>query len=202
MGKKARAKVTGPAVKTREQARDLASEVVDALLKRQEVALEMQVRLDEIKGDYNGQLDELDGDIEAKTRSVKEWADGNPQEFGDKKSIEFETAVVGSRLDKPHVEHPFKKDADCLEAIERLGPEFAERLVATKKQLLKAAIADLFNAAAGPDVDGDARRMVARLAKIGVHMEQTEQFYIKPNGSKLPSDTSKVVEVALDKKVA
>ena len=180
-----RSRLIGPLLKSREQAQETAAEVADLMLDRQKQAARMEGKLNKIREEFAADLDALDKGIERGTLAVKDWAENNPEEFGDKRSIEFAHTTVGFLTHPPHITptpQARKATAAVVEAVQAQGGRFAKLFLAVKITINKDACLAAFKQAT-PDADV--------LNDIGIDTAQREQFYIKPRREQLDVDASK-----------
>jgi phage host-nuclease inhibitor protein Gam len=97
-----------PIVQTRAQMEALIGEIAKLQLERNGITAALDQEVTQIRKRFEGTLDTLQREIEIKTQLAQVWADTHPEEFGEKKSIEFVHAVVGFRTGNPTVK-PIKK---------------------------------------------------------------------------------------------
>jgi phage host-nuclease inhibitor protein Gam len=191
---------------TREQAAAVASEVAGQQLERDRLAGDMEAELQDIRKHYTPQLDMLDQGIELRVQALRAWADENPAEFGDKRSIAFATAEVGYLVHPPHVTPTpqQRKDQGLIAAIVRLGGSIAQRCLAVKTALNRDAILDIFRLTEDiekkkrtdlSEEEKEAVGMARELRKLDVATAQHEQFYVKPIREQLEAETLKAEAV-------
>lgn len=157
---------------TREQAEELAGQI--AALKTEEARLkaEMDARIQDIRDYYAPDLAGVAEQVDALLPRLKAWADANPAAFGDKRSVDMTSAVVGYRVGNPTVRT--LKGFD-VETVKVLYPPFTRTLTELDKPAVLAA------ARTAPAGGGWTAE---ELRKLGLSVTQSETFYCEPKLSR------------------
>jgi len=180
-----RSKLIGPLVKSRSEAEALAGEVAGLMLDRQTRAAKMEAELQRIRDKYAADLDLLDKGVDRGTLALKDWAEANASEFGEKRSIEFAHATIGFLLHPPHVTPlPQQRNAlaQVVEGIGAMPQAFRAIYLRIKTELNKDAVLEAFQRGIA-----DAEH----LRKLGVGIDRREQFYIEPKREQLEVESAK-----------
>lgn len=154
----------------RDEAEALAYLVACGMNEERRLTAVMDAELLATRKIYEEPLSNLRGQIEGRLARVQAWAEANPQEFGKKKSIEFEHSLIGFQTGnhklkllkkwnwKKALAELLKRAPDCV----RLKQEVDKaRIIAARKKWL-------------PDA----------LREMGMEIVQDETFYLEPKLTK------------------
>lgn len=94
---KIRIKLTTPVVDSRADAEKYLGLITAETASLNQLKAQLDVELTAVRAGYEGHIDALDKSITTKTGLLQQWAEANPEEFGDKKSITFLHGVLGFR---------------------------------------------------------------------------------------------------------
>lgn len=164
---KNRIKFVGPAIKSRAEMEALARKIAEAKIEQQSLTAAMDAAITAARETFEGRLGCLSEKIEGQMALAQSWAEANPAEFGQAKSIDMVHAVIGFRTGTPKLKTlagwtfdrvlQYLRDAGLMKFIRVKEEVDKERLIASREQLL----------------DGDYRAM-------GVRIVQEESFYVEP----------------------
>ena len=157
---------------TLEQAEALAGQI--AALKAEEAALKaaMDTSLQAVRDEYLVDLAGIDVQVAAALPRLKAWADANPDAFGDKRSRDMTSAIVGYRVGNPTVRT--LKGFD-IESVKALMPSFTRTSVELDKPSILAAARTPKEQAGWSDAD---------LRRLCLSVTQSETFYCEPKLTK------------------
>jgi phage host-nuclease inhibitor protein Gam len=163
---KTRIKKTIGFLNSRTEAEATVAKVAELINLKRSVTAAMDERLLEIKKEYEGQLGDLEAQINNGTEQLQQWALENPAEFGKKKSIAFLAGVIGFRTGTPKLVvlrgWNWKK---ALEAVQVHLPNFIRQAPEIDKESILAQREELAPA----------------LPLVGMKVDQGETFFIEPN---------------------
>lgn len=161
-------------IHSREGFQGVVSEIVAAKLSAAALQVEMEQEIAQIQKRYQGDMDEISREIQAKEAGVHVWAVQNPKEFGERRSIELTQAIVGFRTCPPAVEKIRSRDT---------WGDIAQRLASVNDGEF---IGENYLRYKDPEVDktsliADRESIPERALKtIGIRIEQDEVFFIEP----------------------
>jgi phage host-nuclease inhibitor protein Gam len=136
-------------------------------VKRQKLAAVMNLKLAEIRENYEAMFAELDAGIEALDADMQAWAALHQDEFAARKSIELLNGTIGFRTCPPAVKTLRGVRAeDCVRLIEDAGDDYGILRVRTDldRETILAKAGEI-----GPET----------LETYGLRIEQSEKFYIE-----------------------
>lgn len=178
----ARIKIVRPILKTRAEAEAMAREITELICAHRAATAEMDAKITSVREDYEETLAESKKAIDEKTTVLQAWADGNPEEFAGRKSIDMTHAVVGYRTGQPQAKTmPGWTWDRVLEKIKAL-PAF-NVFLRVKEEVDKQGLIAARDSLPGQD-----------LRSIGVRIVQDESFFVEP---KLTEPAGKVVAEAV-----
>lgn len=181
--KKTRIRVVEKNAVTRDEVETLINEIACIENNRRQLTAKMDAEILAIREQCGPNLDKYAEDIKVKTALVQAWAEANPSEFGNRKSIEFPAGKVGFRTGTPKLKTITGWTfARVLEKLLSLpwGAEF----VRVKQEVDKEAI--LAQHSQGTFSQDELR-------SIGCKVEQDEAFFIEPD---LTPFSSRITEEA------
>lgn len=160
-----RIRITKPIISTRAEAERMLGEVTALTAQLNSLKAELDRELTATRKRFEGRIDELKVEIEQKSALLQQWAEASPEDFAERKSVEFLHGRVGFRTGNPTLKTlsgwTFKR---VLEVITR-------SFVRVKEELDKEAILAAY--AAGTLTDGELRA-------VGLRVVQDESFYVDP----------------------
>jgi len=159
---------------TRERAEALLGEVATLTLERNSLQTEMDVRITDVRTDYEGRMSELKTGIEEKVALLEAWAGANPDQFPkDRKSLEFVHGKLGYRTGTPKLKTILRKTWDrVLETLKAFpAGELVRSYVRTKEEVNKELIISDYS---------QGQLDFETLRKIGVEVVQEESFFVEP----------------------
>jgi phage host-nuclease inhibitor protein Gam len=164
---KNRIKLTAPTIRTREQLEALVGEI--AALKNNELQLKsaMDAEIQAVRERYESDLAALTKDLDQKMESARAWAEANPAEFADRKSLDLVHAIIGWRTGMPQLKTLPGWTWDRVLCALRDG---MTQFVRTKQEVDKQSI--LANA---DTLGTDTLRL------YGLRVIQDESFFLEPN---------------------
>lgn len=171
MKKNNRIKLTTPALETREDVELAVNDLQLMTLNKIQMETEIAEQTSAIVVLYSKNLELTEKQIKTKTTLLKAWCDAHPEEFKERKSIEFPLGTIGYRTGMPKV-------------------------VTVKKFTFKAALAAMQNHSfwskfvhKAPTIDKElilaqhsAKKITSQaLSVVGLDVDQDETFYVEPN---------------------
>jgi phage host-nuclease inhibitor protein Gam len=149
---------------TRSEAETLTGEIARLKLKERLLATQMDGKLKEIRANYEGIFSGLKEQIDPMVEALHSWAQGHPEEFDGKKSVDLLHALVGWRINPPSLK-PLKGFtwAAVLERIRNLG---RRDFIRTAEELNKDALL--------------AARDAENLKAMYLQVLQDEVFFVEP----------------------
>lgn len=163
-------KAAAPAVITRAEAERLVTEITELTIKRNQYTSYLDEEINILREQYFTLIDGLEKEIDARTNQVRDWALGNPEEFGKKKSIAFLSGVIGFRTGMPKVKTlPGWTFARVIEKLASLP--WGAAFLRIKQDLDKDAL-----------IAAQSQQTIqpSELREIGVRIDQEEAFYVEP----------------------
>ena len=160
-----RIRLTRPVIASRADAEKVLGEIAAETAALNALKADLDQQLTTIRQKYEGRIDSAAKQIEQKSGLLQQWAEASPEEFGDKKSIDFLHGRVGFRTGNPALKTlsgwTFKR---VLEVIDR-------HFVRTKEELDKEAVLGAF-----------AREELLEkdLRTVGLRVVQEEAFFVEP----------------------
>ena len=170
---KARAAAT---IADRLQAEQVTGDVCRLQNEINNLKLDMDGRLQQIRAEYEGELDGRQKQLDSQVLALEAWAKENPDEFpAGRKSIEFVHGIVGFRTGTPKVKTGKRYSTLAALAKAMLGVPWAKKYVKTAEPSLnkEALIADRGTLTA------------AQLNLFGIQITQDETFYVEPKAETL-----------------
>ncbi len=159
---------TAPVVATRADAERVLGELAADSAEQARLQAELDAELTTVRQKYEGTIEDLGKKIEGATGLLQAWAEANPEEFGDKKSVELLHGRLGFRTGNPKLKTLSGWTWDRVK--ETLARKFAGH-IRTKTEVDKEGLL-----AAHQRHEIDERD----LREIGVKVVQDEAFFIEP----------------------
>ena len=165
-----RIKLFRPALRTRTEAEATVREITERTITRNQLALQMDAKITEIKEHYEARFAELDQELRERTDLVRSWAEDNQSEFAGLKSLAMTHGVVGWRTGQPTLKTLSGWTWDrVLEKIRTIPQIVAAGYVRVKEEVNKhGLLAD--RELLGPDA----------LRAVGCRVAQEESFFVEP----------------------
>jgi phage host-nuclease inhibitor protein Gam len=163
-------KLKSPIIQTRAEMETLIREIAALKLDETLLAARMDAEIQTVRGNYEERLAALSPALAEKTEAALLWAEANPEEFGQRKSIEFAHGVAGFRTGTPKLKtvSRWKWDA-VLDALR--GSRWGAGYIRVKEEINKEQIlADVGTGVLSP----------ADLRKVGAQVAREESFYVEP----------------------
>lgn len=92
---------TAPVVATRADAERILGELAADTAETSRLKAELESKLTAVRQQYEGTIEQLGKRIEGNTGLLQSWAESNPEEFGDKKSLDLLHGRLGFRTGNP-----------------------------------------------------------------------------------------------------
>jgi phage host-nuclease inhibitor protein Gam len=159
---------TTPVVATRADAERILGELAAATADRARFQAELDAKLTEVRREFEHVIEDLNKDIEGHTGLLQAWAEANPDEFGEKKSVELLHGRLGFRTGNPKLKTLSGWTWDRVK--ETLARSFSGH-IRTKTEVDKEG---LLAARQRHELDDNDLR------QIGVKVVQDEAFFIEP----------------------
>lgn len=160
-----RIKLTKPVISTRSEAERVLGDIAASTAALNAAKARLDERLTTIRQEHEGTIDQLAKRIEALSGLLQQWAEGSPEEFSGKKSIDFIHGTIGFRTGMPKLKTLAGWTWDkVLGALHSLH-------VRVKREVDKEALLAAY--ARGELTDADLRA-------AGMRVVQDESFYVEP----------------------
>lgn len=166
--KPARIRRTGPALTSRFAAEAELGALAAATAERDRLVAKLEAELTDVRQRYEEKIDTQQEAIDAATDRLQAWAEANPDEFGDRKSLDLLHGTVGFRTGNP--------------ALKTLSGWTWDRV----KEKLVGGLAAFVRTKTEPDKEGihgayqRGELSDAQLREIGLRIVQDEAFFIEP----------------------
>jgi phage host-nuclease inhibitor protein Gam len=165
-----RIKLKSPIIKTRAEMELVMREIAGLKLNETLLAANMDSELQGVRDTYEGRLTSLTLVLEEKTAAARAWAEANPAEFGQRKSIEFTHGIAGFRTGTPKLKTVSKCKWDgVLQSLREAA--WGHAYIRVKEEINKEQI--LADVAANVLSENDLR-------KAGAQVVQEESFFVEP----------------------
>ena len=170
---KKRISLKGPALRNRGDAARCMQEIQALTLRREGLVLEMEERIKAVRDERAEEIADLGKDIEAEMTLLKAWADGNPGEFGQRRSVEFAHGVCGFRLGQPRL--ALMRGWTWSSVVEALELKKLTRYLRVKKDADKEKLL------------ADRGAMEPAFADLGMVLKQDEAFFVEVVRERVPA---------------
>ena len=127
----------------------------------------MNEKLAAIREQYEPELTSLSEQMQVPIGVLESYAIANRDEWGDKKSMELASCIIGFRTSPPSIEKDKKTQWGFIIALMK-NSKLLKPFVKIKEDVDKKALLDLRN---------DAKYSKA-MAGVGITIEQEENFYV------------------------
>jgi phage host-nuclease inhibitor protein Gam len=163
-------KLKSPAVKTRSEMETLVREIAGLKLNEKLLVDNMDSEIQTVRDTYESRLATISQVLADKLDAARAWAEANPAEFAQRKSIEFAHGIIGFRTGKPKLKTAPKWTWDrVLETLR--SSAWGTAYVRVKEEINKEQIL----------ADVTARKLSeADLRKAGALVVQEESFFAEP----------------------
>lgn len=166
-----------PAINTRAEMESLVREIARLKLNEKMLVTAMDAEMQAVRDNYESRIASITELLAEKTEAARAWAEANPAEFGDRRSIEFSHGAAGFRTNPPKLKTLVKWKWDgVLDALRsaRWGAAYLRvKEEINKEQIIADVAAKILSA--------------AELRKIGAQVVQEESFYVEPMLTKVES---------------
>lgn len=174
-----RIKSKGPIIQTRPEAESLLGQLRAHVIARNALAAERDRALQAVDDRFKDRLLLLGSEIQAATEMLRAWAETQPGEFANARSLQMAHGVIGWRTGNPALKplSGFTWDR-VLEKLQSLTPY--KGFIRTKEEVDKAGILSMRDELVPQD-----------LRNMGVRVVQEETFFVEPKLDEV--DTRQVV---------
>ena len=170
---KKRINMKGPALRSRQEAARCMQEIQALTLRRDGLVLEMEERIKAVRDERAEEIADLGKDIEAEMTLLKAWADGNPAEFGQRRSVDFAHGACGYRLGQPRL--ALMRGWTWSSVVEALQLKKLTRYLRVKTDADKEKLL------------ADRAAMEEAFADLGMVVKQDEAFFVEVVREKVPA---------------
>lgn len=156
------------------EAQDAANDYARCATKKDTLTAKMNEKLAAIREQYEPELTSLDEQLKEPVSVLESFAIANRDEWGERKSIELASCVIGFRTSPPSVA---KKKGITWDAVVGLfkGNKALKVFVKVKEDVDKTAILKVHS-----DV-----KITKAMAAVGVTIEQEENFFVDTKKEKV-----------------
>ncbi len=166
MSKSKRLTLSGPSITTRAEMETLVGEITALTIQKDAATALMDEEISRVRKSFEDILSGFSEDIDEKLAVARDWAEANPSEFGDGKSIEFTQGKVGFRCGNPTLK-PLS-GWTWVTVLDRLQQSARSYLRTIEEVNKEALLAD--RELLGAD----------KLRELGVRVVQDEKFFLEP----------------------
>ena len=172
-----RIKLKTPAVKTRSEMETLVGEIAGLKLNEQLLNAGMDAEIQGVRDNYKARFSTITEVLADKMEAARIWAEANPAEFAQRKSIDFLHGLVGFRTGTPKLKTLVKWKWDgVLQALR--ASRWGAAYIRVKEEINKEQIiADI-----GAQVLSEAD-----LRKAGAQVVQEESFFVETKLTRIES---------------
>lgn len=165
---KARIKLTAPALRSRAEMEAMVGKIRELTIERNQKVLAREEAKKSIDDEHGPAIEKLNRELEEKTELCRCWAEANPSEFGERKSLDITHGLLGWRTGQPTLKTlsgwTWDRVLDNLQKDPVLKFYIREKPEVNRQQIL----AD--RETLGPD----------GLRNLGVKVVQEESFFVEP----------------------
>lgn len=152
---------------TREQAEDAFARYADADARQQKITAQMDVQITKIREKYSNELSKLEEVREKSFDEIQSFAVNNPDQFGNKKTMEMTHGIIGFRTGTPKLK---TLKGFTWNSVTHLLKEFLPGYLRVIEEPAKdRLLADREN----PDT-------FHQFGKCGIYVDQDESFFVEP----------------------
>lgn len=164
-----RIKRTGPVLKSRAEMESIVGEIRTLKISERQTVAQRDAAIQEIDERCGVVLSQIAKDIEQRAALVQAWAEANPEEFGERKSIETTHGTIGFRTGTPKLVKLTRWTWDRVK--EAIKKRFGAQYIRVKEEIDKEAIIAAHSARQITNDD---------LRQQGCEVEQEESFFVDP----------------------
>lgn len=175
-----RLKVVAPVLKSRAEAEEALGQIRALTIQRNTAQCAREEDLKKLDELFKEEIDAANAEIEALAEQLRVWAEANPGEFGERRSLELTHGLMGWRTGNPTLKTVAGFTWDRV--LERLHNSMGSRFVRIKEEVDKAGIL-AERETLGADV----------LKAMGVKVVQEEPFFVEPKIEEAPENRVKEV---------
>lgn len=152
---------------TRELAEDAFAKFAEADARQQQITSKMDVEITRIREKYADRLTELQEQKDEAFDTLQSYAEGNREEFGKRKSMEFAHGILGFRTGTPKLKtlKGFTW-ASVLNLLKVHLPGYVRTIEEPAKDRLLA--------------DREEPETMQKMKDVGIYVDQDETFYVEP----------------------
>jgi phage host-nuclease inhibitor protein Gam len=154
------------ALVTRADAEEALGRLAEKSYRRDMLTAELDLKLKQIREGYEEQIAALTAEIDQAFDALNIWADGHPNEFGTRKSLDMVHGTLGYRTGQPR--------------LKLLRGWTWERVAAAVQQVLPKYLRIRTEANREAILDDRDVLGAERLADVGVQVCQDESFFVTP----------------------
>jgi phage host-nuclease inhibitor protein Gam len=164
-----RIRLSTPIIASRPQAEDVLGQIRELTIERNTLILETEQFIKAAHDTHKERLTDIDQELQVKSELIRNWAEANPSEFGNRKSLDMIHGTIGWRIGMPKLVKKAKETWDDLVAKVREG--LGELYIRHKEQVDRESI--IRDA-------GEGILTPAVLRSIGLSVTQDESFFVDP----------------------
>lgn len=157
--------LTGPLDKA--QAEEAFAEYAKVDARAKQITARMDVEITRIREKFQDELQKLVTTRDSAFEKLQTYAEGNRDDFGGKKSIEFTHGVLGFRTGTPKLK---TKKGFTWNSVTNLLKEFMPAYIRVEEAPAKDRLL----------ADRDSPEVNSLFAKVGIYVDQDEAFYVEP----------------------
>jgi phage host-nuclease inhibitor protein Gam len=152
---------------TREDAETAFASFAKADAQQKEISAKMDLQITKIREKYADELNELQTEKDAAFETLQSFAENNREEFGKKKSIDFQHGVLGFRTGTPKLKtlKGFTW-ASVLGLLKVHLPSYVRTIEEPAKDRLLA--------------DREEPDTMKKFKDVGIYVDQDETFFVEP----------------------
>lgn len=157
---------------TRDIAEEAFAKFASADARQQKITSEMDIRIVKIREKYADELNELQDEKDEAFNTLQSFAENNRDEFGKKKSIDFQHGVLGFRTGTPKLKtlKGFTW-ASVLGLLKVHLPTYVRTIEEPAKDRLLS--------------DREEPETAQKFKDVGIYVDQDETFFVEPKKEEL-----------------
>lgn len=156
------------------EAQDAANNYAKCAAKKDSLTAKMNEKLAAIREQYEPEITSLNEQMQEPVEVLESYAIANRDEWGEKKSIELASCVIGFRTSPPKLEKKKGVTWDYIVTLMKTN-RLLKPFVRVKEDVDKAALLKL---------QAD-EKMVKQMNTLGITIEQDENFYVDTKKEKV-----------------
>ncbi len=162
-----RIRITSPALRTRAEAEQCLGQIRALTLEQHDRATALEQLKKGLDDDFSVRNSEISKELDAQQAMLLDWAEANPSEFADKKSLAMQHGVIGWRIGNHKLVKKSKATWDAL--VDLVSDAIGSGYVRTKREVDRERII------------ADREEIPAEsLRECGLAVVQEESFFIEP----------------------